>query len=154
SGSGVNNRYNNIQIDGASENDLFGLGATGQPGGQARGKSITLEAVKEYEVLLAPFDVRQGNFAGLLVNAVTRSGTNELTGSTFYVLRHAGLARAAEVTRREDLQLAQYGFSLGGPLVRDRVHFFVAPEFQSARQPAAGPFSGQTSQPLPVRSFD
>ena len=64
SGAGVNNRLNNIQIDGASENDLFGFGETGQPGGQARGKSIGLEAVREYQVLLAPFDVRQGNSAG------------------------------------------------------------------------------------------
>src|SRR5476649_2485293 len=54
SAGGANNRYNNIQIDGATEKDLFGLGSTGQPGGQAGGKSIGLDAVKEYQVLLAP----------------------------------------------------------------------------------------------------
>ncbi|HWH52701.1 MAG TPA: carboxypeptidase-like regulatory domain-containing protein, partial [Gemmatimonadaceae bacterium] len=64
SGGGVNNRYNNIQIDGATEKDLFGLGSTGQPGGQAGGKSIGIESVKEYQVLLAPYDVRVGNFSG------------------------------------------------------------------------------------------
>src|SRR5690606_10767210 len=59
SGGGTNNRFNNIQIDGATESDLFGLGSTGQPGGQAGGKSIGIESVKEYQVLLAPYDVRQ-----------------------------------------------------------------------------------------------
>src|SRR5690606_17683203 len=72
SGGGTNNRYNNIQIDGATESDLFGLGSTGQPGGQARGKSIGIESVKQYQVLLSPFDVRYGNFAGALINAVTK----------------------------------------------------------------------------------
>src|SRR5665213_3394301 len=67
SAGGVNNRYNQIQIDGTGETDLFGLGSTGQPGGQAGGKSIGIESVKEYQILLTPFDVRQGNFVGLLV---------------------------------------------------------------------------------------
>ncbi len=83
SGAGVNNRYNNIQIDGATEKDLFGLGSTGQPGGQAGGKSIGIESVKEYQVLLAPYDVRVGNFTGLSVNAVTKSGTNDFHGSAY-----------------------------------------------------------------------
>ena len=78
SAGGVNNRYNQVQIDGTNETDMFGLGSTGQPGGQANGKSIGIEAVKEYQVLLAPFDVRHGNFAGMLINAVTKSGTNDL----------------------------------------------------------------------------
>ena len=58
SGGGANNRYNNIQIDGSTEKDMFGLGSTGQPGGQAGGKSIGIEAVKQYQVLLSPYDVR------------------------------------------------------------------------------------------------
>ena len=122
---GVNNRLNNIQIDGASENDLFGLGDTGQPGGQARGKSIGLEAVREYQVLLAPFDVRQGNFGGVLVNAVTRGGTNELHGSAFFSSRSEGLARNVDYVRDQEYRQTQFGFSVGGPIIRDRVHFFV-----------------------------
>jgi outer membrane receptor protein involved in Fe transport len=59
----VNNRYNAIQIDGAYSSDAFGLGSTGQPGGQANARSISILAVKEYQVLLSPFDVRQGTFA-------------------------------------------------------------------------------------------
>lgn len=153
SGAGVNNRLNNIQIDGASENDLFGLGDTGQPGGQARGKSIGLEAVREYQVLLAPFDVRQGNFGGLLVNAVTRGGTNELHGSAFYMVRTEGLARNVDYVRDQEYSQRQFGFSIGGPIIKDRAHFFIAPEFQRHFEPAFGPYLGQRT-PYPVASAD
>lgn len=152
SGGGVNNRFNSIQIDGASENDLFGLGETGQPGGQAGGKSIGLEAVREYRVLLAPFDVRHGNFGGLLVNAVTRGGTNEMHGSAFFMTRSEGLARNVDYVRGQEYRQSQFGFSLGGPLVRDRVQVFIAPEFQRRYEPAAGPYLGQPSQQFPVAS--
>lgn len=144
SGGGVNNRFNNIQIDGASENDLFGLGTTGQPGGQAGGKSIALESVKEYQILLSPFDVRQGNFAGLLVNAVTKSGTNQLDGSVYYYTRNQDLTREQDYI--SDYEQTQYGFSLGGPIVRDRLHFFVNPEWQERTTPAAGPYFGQPTE--------
>jgi hypothetical protein len=154
SGGGVNNRINNIQIDGASENDLFGLGDTGQPGGQARGKSIGLESVREYQVLLAPFDVQQGNFGGVLVNAVTRGGTNELHGSAFFTSRSEGLARNVDYVRDQEYSQRQFGFSIGGPIVKDRVHFFLAPEFQRRFEPAAGPYLGQTSAPYPASSTD
>jgi hypothetical protein len=143
SGGGVNNRFNNIQIDGASETDLFGLGSTGQPGGQARGKSISLEAVKEYQVLLSPFDVRHGNFNGALINAVTKNGTNEFKGTGFFTTRNEGLARDVPLIRQSTFDQKMFGFSLGGPIVKDRVHFFIAPEFQQQEQPATGPYEGQ-----------
>src|SRR5216110_241301 len=92
SGGGVNVRQNAIQIDGAAAGDLFGLGTTGQPGSQANAKSIPLDAVKEYQVLLSPFDIRQGNFGGLLINAVTRSGT-EFHGSVYGYTRNQNLTR-------------------------------------------------------------
>jgi len=142
SGAGVNNRLNNILIDGSSENDLFGLGDTGQPGGQARGKSIGLESVREYQVLLAPFDVQQGNFGGVLVNAVTRGGTNEMHGSAFFASRSERLARNVDYVRDQEYSQRQFGFSIGGPILRDRVHFFVAPEFQRRYEPATGPYLG------------
>src|SRR3970282_387795 len=87
-----NNRFNTIQIDGSTVNDRFGLGRTGLTGGQAGGRAVGLEAVKEYQVLLAPYGVRQGNFVGALINAVTKSGTNELHGSAFYYYRNQTLA--------------------------------------------------------------
>ena len=74
--AGRNNRYNNILIDGSVNNDLFGLAATGTPGGQAEASFISLDAVQEVQLLVSPFDVRQGGFSGGGVNAVTRSGAN------------------------------------------------------------------------------
>ncbi len=136
SAGGVNNRFNHIQIDGASETDLFGLGATGQPGGQASGKSIAIESVKEYQVLLTPFDVRQGNFAGLLVNAVTKSGTNEFHGTAYGFTRGDAYTRSQPYIR--DYENTQYGLAVGGPIVRDRAHFFINPEFQRVNEPASG----------------
>lgn len=136
SAGGVNNRFNHIQIDGASETDLFGLGATGQPGGQASGKSIAIESVKEYQVLLTPFDVRQGNFAGLLVNAVTKSGTNEFHGTAYGFTRGDAYTRSQPYIR--DYENTQFGFAVGGPIARDRAHFFINPEFQRVNEPASG----------------
>jgi hypothetical protein len=157
SGGGVNNRFNHIQIDGASESDIFGLGSTGQPGGQAQGKSIPLEAVKEYQVLLAPYDVRHGSFTGLLVNAVTKSGTNDFRATAFYVSRNERLARNRDFIRSAAFDQSQYGASLGGPIVKNRAHFFVTGEFQQREVPAAGPYFGQTdpgATPLPVSQAD
>jgi hypothetical protein len=143
SGGGANNRYNNIQIDGATEKDLFGLGSTGQPGGQAGGKSIGLESVKEYQVLLAPYDVRVGNFAGLSINAVTKSGTNDLSGSAYVYGRNQNFVRSQPYLN--DFKQLQYGFSLGGPVVHNKVFFFVNPEFQSRSVPASGPALGDAN---------
>jgi hypothetical protein len=152
SAGGVNNRFNHIQIDGASETDLFGLGATGQPGGQASGKSIAIESVKEYQVLLTPFDVRQGNFAGLLVNAVTKSGTNEFRGTAY------GFTRGDAYTRSQpyiaDYENTQYGFAVGGPIVRDRAHFFINPEFQRVDEPASGVSLGSPGLTLTGANVD
>lgn len=139
---GTNNRYNQVQIDGASEADLFGLGATGQPGGAARAKSIGLESVKEYQVLITPYDVRQGNFAGALINAVTKNGTNRFSGNAYYVTRNQSLTREQQYIPEFDQ--TQYGFTLGGPIIKDRVHFFINPEFQGRNDPAAGAFLGGT----------
>ena len=70
------NKYNSIQIDGAVNNDLFGLSATGAPGGQTESQPISIDAIEELQLLVAPYDVRQGGFSGGGVNAVTKSGTN------------------------------------------------------------------------------
>ena len=154
SSGGQNNRFNNIQIDGASESDIFGLGTTGQPGGQARGRSISLDAVQEYQVLLSPFDVRQGNFTGALINAVTKSGTNEFHGSAYYYFRNQDLAADVPLLRASEFQQKQYGFSIGGPIVKDKIHFFVAPEWQSEAYPAPGPFPGSGGVAPAVRCGD
>ncbi|MBA2271813.1 MAG: TonB-dependent receptor [Chthoniobacterales bacterium] len=152
SGGGTNNRYNNVQIDGTSEADVFGLGSTGQPGGQANGKSIGLESVKEYVVMLSPYDVRQGFFAGLLINAVTKSGTNELHGSAFGVTRSEGLTRSQDYITEYDQK--QYGFSVGGPILKNRAFFFFSPEWQTRTSPAGGPYLGQAGTNITTAMTD
>ncbi len=146
SGGGVNNRFNNIQIDGASNSDLFGLSSTPTPGGLANAKSITIEAVKEYQVLLSPFDVRQGNFTGLLINAVTKSGTNEFDGSLFGFFRDQKLTRSQDYLN--DFRQTQFGGSLGGPIVKDKVFFFFAGEVQRQQQPSTGPSISSADSPV------
>src|SRR3954470_15918566 len=126
SGGGVNLRQNAIQIDGAQSGDLFGLGTTGQPGSQANAKSIPLDAVKEYQVLLSPYDVRQGNFGGLLINAVTKSGTNEFHGDVFGYTRNQNLTRTQPYLAEYSQQ--QYGGTVGGPIIKDKLFFFGAAE--------------------------
>jgi hypothetical protein len=138
---GQNNRFNTIQVDGSTVNDRFGLGRTGQAGGQAGGRAVGLEAVKEYQVLLAPYDVRQGNFTGALINAVTKNGTNTLHGSAFYYFRNADLA--GDPLGLTGFKQHQFGASLGGPIVRDRLHFFANAEFRRREAPATGPYLGQ-----------
>jgi carboxypeptidase family protein len=152
SGAGAYNRFNTITIDGANQSERFNLGATGGvPGGSAGGKIISLDAVKEFRVSFTPTDVRQGSFAGMLVNAVTKSGTNEFHGGALYTYRNsdpvAGVQLVGVPLRTPAFNVKQYGFTLGGPIIRDRLQFFVAPEWQQRTDPAAGPYylGGQPS---------
>ncbi|MEP6780438.1 MAG: carboxypeptidase regulatory-like domain-containing protein [Gemmatimonadaceae bacterium] len=147
SGGGVNLRQNTIQIDGANATDLFGLGTTGQSGSSSNAKSIPLDAVKEYQVLLSPFDVRQGSFGGLLINAVTKAGTNTFHGSVF------GYHRSQDLTRKQpyltDFSQQQFGGSLGGPIIKDKLFFFASYEQQQLKTPASGTYFGATSPIAP-----
>ena len=154
SAGGVSNRFNNFLLDGVSERGLLGNFAAGTGQGA---KQISIEAVKEYQVLLSPYDPRYGDFAGALVNAVTKNGTNQLHGTAFGYYRNEDLARGTPFLRDSPYQRAQFGFAIGGPIVRDRAHFFVAPEVQRLSQPAPGPYVGQSansSAPLPVSPAD
>lgn len=153
SGGGVGIRFNNFLINGVPERSL-GANATRALVG---GKSLPLEAVKEYQVLLAPYDVRYGDFAGVLINSVTRSGTNQFEGSAFTYWRNDHLARRGDFVSADPYDQLQYGFSLGGPLWRDRLHFFVASQLQHFTSPAPGPYLGQRSSvtsPIPVTAAD
>jgi hypothetical protein len=151
SGGGVGFRLNNFLTNGVPERSLSG----GQPPEFAGGKSLPFEAVSEYQVLLAPFDVRYGDFAGAVVNTVTRSGTNQFHGSLFAQSRNDAMARAESTLLPYQRWL--YGFSVGGPIRRDRVHFLVASEFQRLTAPMPGPFVGQPPEAtpaVPVRPAD
>ena len=153
SAGGMGFRFNNFLIDGVSDRTLSG----GVSNAFAGGKSIPLAAVQEYQVLLSPYDVRYGDFAGALVNAVTKSGTNTFHGSLFAYGRNDQLSRSDASAPASPYEKAQYGFSLGGPILRNRLHFFVAPELQRFTYPADGPSVGQprdAAQPVPVAAAD
>ncbi|MBA3444957.1 MAG: TonB-dependent receptor [Gemmatimonadales bacterium] len=139
--AGQNNRYNNLQVDGGVNNDVFGLAETGSPGGQARARPISVEAVKEFQVLVAPFDVRQGSFSGGLVNTITKSGTNNWTGSIFGYYQDKGISGFRTDPTFPGLSIGQYGGSLGGPIVRDRLHFFTAVDIQDRDAPFSSNFN-------------
>jgi hypothetical protein len=152
SGAGVDFRLNDFLANGVSERSLGGS----QPPEFANGKSLPFEAVREYQVLLAPFDVRYGNFAGAMVNAVTRSGINRFQASGFGYGRSDALARGGDLAVSPYEQW-QYGASLSGPIHRDRVQFLFASEFDRVSSPMVGPFVGQpdgASRPVPVSDAD
>jgi hypothetical protein len=96
--------------------------------------------------------VRQGGFTGLLVNAVTKSGTNDFTGSAFYYFRDQTITRKQAYLN--DFRQAQYGFSAGGPIIKDKVFFFVAPEWQAQKQPSSGPYVGAANAPVSQTEID
>lgn len=143
--AGRSGRYNNIQVDGAVNNDLFGLAAQGTPGGQANTTPISLDAIAEIELVIADFDVRQGGFSGGGINAITRSGSNDLAGSVFYYTRDDSLvgdldARGKFGKFEED----QYGFRLGGPVSKDKIFFFVNGEFTTSTEPTGFSLDGNS----------
>ncbi len=136
---GQNNRFNNIQIDGGVNNDVFGLAASGTPGGQANAHPISIEAVQEYQVLIAPFDIRQGSFAGGLINAVTKSGTNEFHGSAWGYLGNQNLVgHDTAGLKAIDFTQSQYGATVSGPIIRDRLQFFGSVDVQHRETPSTG----------------
>lgn len=153
--AGQNNRFNTILVDGGVNNDVFGLPASGTPGGQAGAKPLSVEALKEFQVLVAPFDVRYGSFSAGLVNAITKSGTNRVSGSLFGFLQRPELVgpdTAGAKVRQFDIK--QYGFTLGGPILRDRAHFFVAGDFQSRTTPFFGLEAGEPQTGISVATAE
>ncbi len=134
---GRSSRYNNIQIDGAQNNDLFGLGSTGTPGGQADGTIISLDAVQEFQIVMAPYDVRQGGFTGGGVNVITKSGKNKLFGSAFFEGRNQDLVGDdVDGNKFGKFSEGAVGASLGGPVVKNKLFFFVNFEYNKKKIPA------------------
>lgn len=136
--SGTNNRYNNISIDGAVNNDVFGLAANGAPGGQANTQPISLDAIQEIQIVLSPYDVSNGNFAGAGINAVTRSGSNKFEGSAYFFGRNENtIGKSPDAARLKATEFynTQYGFRLGGPIIQNKLFFFVNGELGRVQTP-------------------
>jgi hypothetical protein len=133
---GQDNRLNNITIDGSIFNNSFGL--AGQPGGRTGVAPISLDAIEELQVNIAPFDVRQSGFVGAGVNAVTRSGTNEFSGSAYYFTQNRDWigtkAKEATVTAGQFTDY-QAGFRLGGPIIKNKLFFFASGEIDRNTTP-------------------
>lgn len=129
---GRNDQFNNFSLDGSIFNNPFGLDAA-TPGGQTNAQPISLDAIDQIQVALAPYDVRQAGFTGASVNAVTKSGTNEFSGTVFGFYRNQDLT-GSRVSGTDiivpDLTQFQTGFSLGGPIIKDKLFFFVNAEIE------------------------
>ncbi len=140
--AGVNNRFNAIYIDGAVNNDVFGLAGSGTNGGQAGISPISLDALEQIQVVVAPYDVTLGGFAGGGINAVTRSGKNYFEGSAYYYFRNENLAGKTpgdipdgERTRLAPFSVNTYGARLGGPIIKNKLFFFANVEFLREEEP-------------------
>ena len=140
---GQNNRFNAIYIDGAVSNDVFGLAANGTNGGQTGVSPISIDAIEQFQVSVAPFDVKLSGFAGGAISAITRSGTNNFEGSAYFLNRDesiAGktppsLAGTAPRQKLGDFSAITYGVRAGGALIKDKLFYFINYEKQDNDTP-------------------
>jgi hypothetical protein len=161
--AGSSFRYNNITLDGAVNNDAIGFspslggqgGTSGLPGSSARANPISLDAIQEIQASVAPFDVKLGNFTGGSINAVTRSGTNDFHGSVYGYGRNQGITGRSIDGDRNRIGSSyhdyQTGFRLGGPIVKNKLFFFVNGEIARRQEPqfyGAGTPGSPVSQDL------
>ena len=145
--AGQNNRYNALYVDGAVNNDVFGLAGAGTNGGQTGVNPISIDAIESFQVNVAPYDVRIGGFAGGAISAITKSGTNKFKGSAYYLFRNQnlsgrtpGLEDDEDGERLPDFTAKTYGATIGGPIIEDKLFFFLNYERQEDETPQ--PFEG------------
>ena len=127
---GGNYRQSSVTVDGASFNNAFGLGSSPLPGG---GTPISLDALDQMTISITPYDVRQSGFTGGGINAVTKSGTNEFKGSAYTYLTSTSLKGnrvGNTVFDVDDGHTNTYGATLGGPIIKDKLFFFVNGEYE------------------------
>lgn len=144
--AGINNRYNAISIDGAVNNDMFGLAASGTNGGQTGASPISMDVIEQFQVSIAPYDVRSNGFAGASINAVTKSGTNQVQGTAYYLFRNESLAgktptdnEGVERTKLAPFNSTTWGASVGGPIIKNKLFFFA--NFERLNETTPLPFS-------------
>ena len=136
---GANNRFNSVTVDGTRQDDDFGLNASGYP---TRRSPVALSAVEEVAVESSPFDVRYGRFLGGNVNIVTKTGTNDFHGQILGTFANDALvgSKSRDNELNVDFSETRFGATVGGPIVRDKVHFLASFEGLAATTPVdAGP---------------
>jgi len=148
--AGANNRYNQFSIDGLVNNDVFGLTSSGTNGGQAGIEPISLDAIEEFQINIAPYDVRQGGFTGGGINAVTKSGTNKFTGTAYFFGNNQSLVGKNEPKTNTSVPVAeqsdyQGGFTIGGPIIKNKLFFFLSGEITRQSYPLANEPGSSTS---------
>ena len=133
--AGQNVRFNSVQIDGMRIDDMFGLYDSGLPTGGEN--PFSMETIQSISVDLAPYDVTRGGFTGASINAVTKSGSNILSGSVYYSYRNEKF-RAADPTTglRTPFTSTTYGFTLGGPIVKNKLFYFISWGHSNLTNPA------------------
>lgn len=134
---GRNSSFNNVTVDGANFNNAFGLSSV--LGGQTNSQPISLDAIEQIQVNIAPYDVRQGGFSGTGINSVTRSGTNEIKGSVYTYIRNPDLqgynVRTNKITK-PSFTYNLRGASLGAPILKNKLFVFISAEQERITQPA------------------
>jgi len=141
--AGRNDRYNNIQIDGAVNNDVFGLSSSGTPGGTTSTEPISLDAIQELQLVVSAYDVRQGGFSGGSVNAITKSGTNNIRGTVYYFGRNQNLVGVGPSDKKfGTFSNKTFGASIGGPILRSKLFYFGNVEIGRKSTPAGASISG------------
>ncbi len=143
--AGQNNRYNSFYVDGAINNDVFGLANSGTNGGQTGAAPISIDAIDQFQVVISPYDASIGNFTGGGINAITRSGANKTEGSVYYLYRNQALAGkdptvAKEIaTRYADFTNKTYGARVGGAFIKNKLFYFLS--FEQQRDVTPQPYS-------------
>jgi hypothetical protein len=143
---GRSNQYNNMTVDGANFNNSFGLSSI--LGGQTSAQPISLEAIEQIQVNVSPYDVKQGGFAGTGVNTVTKSGTNTFKGSIYQYSRnenYLGYEVGPTTVVKTPFDYSIRGFSLGGPIIKDKLFFFVSAERVRQDAPATSMLASDAS---------
>ncbi len=137
--AGRNGQYNNFSLDGAVFNNPFGLDAP-TPGGQTNAQPISLDAIEQIQVNLAPYDVTQAGFTGAGVNTVTKSGSNTFSGTAYVFYRDQSFT-GKKVNKNKlvvpDLSQVQAGFTVGGALKKNKLFYFLSFETEQRKDEAS-----------------